>query len=207
MTNNSMSILKTLRKAAYNREWTTLQSATQEAFSQLETFMILEIIIKYVQAYLPTFEKYHPPEDDESARVLRELAVTVVSFGFAPERLPDFLTTEFDSPGSGQFANATLEMCRAMQKERTGEERLQYFTSAIANVFLAELSEIYYSRYPEDFKRVRENTLDPDTGEYTDPEAAQIPIKFWMHPLVEARDTTLWLRLADDLEEKLKELS
>lgn len=95
-------------------------------------------------------------------------------------------------------------MCRAMQKDREPLERQQYLVSAIANTFLAELSELFYSQHLDLYERVRNNTLDPATGEYSDPDAAQIPIQLWMDKRVEARDITLWLRLADDLEKKLE---
>lgn len=97
-------------------------------------------------------------------------------------------------------------MCRAMQRDREPEEILQFMVSAVANTFLAELSELFYSQHLDLYERVRNNTLDETTGEYSDPEAAQIPIQLWMDKRVEARDITLWLRLADDLEPKLAQL-
>jgi hypothetical protein len=94
-----------------------------------------------------------------------------------------------------------------MQRDRDPAERPGLFTSALANAILAELSELYYRRHPDDYARVRANVLDPQTGGYTDPEAAQIPIALWLDPEVAARDVTLWLRVADALEAKLKEVA
>lgn len=195
--------LRTFRKAAYSREWGVLQDQLQSLIGELELFQALEIVIQRLQRYLPTFEKYHPFESVKG-RTLIGMIVHVTAFGYAPDYLPDELPNQYDTPGSGQFVLAVLEMNRAMQRDAVPADRARQFTSAIANTFLAELSEIYYSAHPEDYARVRANKIDPATGEYTDPDAAKIPIALWLDPAVEARDVTLWLKLADDIEEKLK---
>lgn len=197
-------ILKTLtllRKYIYQREWGLMQSLTRDLLAQLPMFDALQVVLDALQAYLPIFERHHP-QGTVKGQMPRELMLTVLSFGFAPEQLPEYIAGEYDTPGSGQFANAVLEMCRAMQKDRDPAQRADLFASAIANVILAELSELYYTAHPDDYARVRANHIDPMTGNYTDPDAAKIPWKLWADPLVEARDVTLWLRIADALENK-----
>lgn len=198
--------LRVFRKAAYGREWGTLQETLSALLTELELFQALEIVVNRLQDYLPTFETYHPFESVKG-RSLIGMIVQVTAFGFAPDMLPDEMPNNFDTPGSGQFALAVLEMNRAMQRDRDPAERPGLFTSALANAILAELSELYYRRHPDDYARVRANVLDPQTGAYTDPEAAQIPIALWLDPEVAARDVTLWLRVADALEAKLKEVA
>lgn len=189
-----------LRAAAKDREWNSLQATLTRIFADMSTTAALEIVINQLRAYLPTFEGYHA-----DAPVVRGLLVTVMSYGFAPERLPEHLTTEFDTPGSGQFAQAVLEMCRAMQQDRDPSERPQLLTSAVANVFLAELSELWYRHRPDAYARVRDNHIDPDTGEYSDPEAVNvIPMQFWIDDEVAKRDQTLWLKLAYAIERKVR---
>jgi hypothetical protein len=198
--------LRTFRKAAYAREWGTLQDSLAALISEMELFQALEIVVNRLQDYLPTFETYHPFESVKG-RSLIGMIVQVTAFGFAPDMLPDEMPNNFDTPGSGQFALAVLEMNRAMQRDRAPAERPGLFTSAIANAILAELSELYYRRHPDDYARVRSNVLDPDTGAYTDPDAAQIPLALWRDPEVAARDVTLWLRVVDAVEAKLKEVA
>jgi len=196
-----LNTLASLRKYIYQREWGLMQTLTADLLAQLPTFDALQVVIETLQAYLPIFERHHP-QGTVKGQMPRELMLTVLSFGFAPEQLPDYIAGEYDTPGSGQFANAVLEMCRAMQKDRDPAQRPQLLASAIANATLAELSELYYTAHPEDYARVRANHIDPMTGDYTDPDAAKIPWKLWADPRVEARDVTLWLRVADALEAK-----
>lgn len=195
--------LRELRKFAYAREWGLLQVTTRDLLGELPAFSAVDAVITQMNRYLPIFERYHPP-DTLKGRMVRELLVTLVSYGFAPEQLPDYIIGEYDTPGSGQFANGVLELCRAMQKDRPPAQRAEQLASAVANTYLAELAELYYSRYPDHYARVRANRIDALTNEYTDPDAAKIPLLLWNDPLVAARDVTLWLRLADDLETRLK---
>jgi hypothetical protein len=195
--------LAILKEAARSREWTLLQNALTALLSELGTYPALELTLERLRKHLPTFERYHPDDAQPSGKVIRDLMVSVMSFGFAPENLPEYLVGEYPTPGSGQFVNAVLEMCRAMQKDREPDDRFGLLASAIANSLLAELSEFWYSRHPEEYQRVRANRIDPDTGEYTDPDAAKIPLLFWIDPQVAARDTGGWLRIAYLIEKKL----
>lgn len=203
MHEETVKTLSELRRYTYQREWGLMQTFVRTLLSQLPLFEALQIVFEALQRYLPIFEQHHPV-GTVKGQMPRELMLTVMSFGFAPDQLPEYMPGEYDTPGSGQFANAVLEMCRAMQKERDPESRAELLSSAIANVILAELSELYYSAHPDDYARVRANGIDPMTGDYTDPDAVKIPWKLWADPRVEARDITLWLRVADDLEAKLK---
>lgn len=199
-----MNDLEILREAARNREWSTLQPTLTHLFGELGVFPALDVTIQRLQVHLPTFERYHGG-DGEKGQILRGLMVSVMSFGFAPDNLPDFIVGEYDTPGSGQFAQAVLEMCRAMQKPRQPEERISLLTSAVANTILAELSEYWYGQHPDLYARVRANRTDPATGEYTDPDAVRvIPLQFWIDPQVAARDTQAWLEVADAIEQRLK---
>jgi hypothetical protein len=93
-----------------------------------------------------------------------------------------------------------------MQRDRPGDERFALLASALANHILAELAAYWYGQHPELHARVRANRIDPDTGDYTDPDAVRvIPLQFWIDPGVAARDTAAWLRLADALGHALNE--
>lgn len=197
------SDLAILREAAHAREWSTLQLTLTRLFTALGVFPALDVTLQRLQVHLPTFERYHGA-DGEKGQVLRGLMVAAMSFGFTPDTLPEFLVTEYDTPGSGQFAQAVLEMCRAMQKSRAADERPALLASAVANTILAELAEYWYSQRPELYARVRANRIDPNTGDYTDPDAVRIiPLHFWIDAEVAARDTAAWLAVADAVETRL----
>ncbi|MCU0499327.1 MAG: hypothetical protein MUF87_18410 [Anaerolineae bacterium] len=195
--------LQTLREAAHAREWTTLQNSLTRLLTVLGVFESLEVLVSWFQRHLPTFQHYHPDEAEPSGKVVRDLLLMIVSFGYAPDKLPDFLTNDYPTPGSGQFVHAILEACRAVQKDRQASERYGYLVSAFANAILAELTATWYSQHLDDFERVRNNHVDPLTGEYTDPDAARIPLKFWIDPEIATRDTAAWLALADQLEQQI----
>ncbi len=191
---------ETLRAAAHAREWTALQATLVDVLKLLGTYPALEVVVNRLYEYLPTFQRHHP--DDT---VLKQLLVAVVSFGFAPDQLPDHIVASYSTPGNGQYANAILEMCRAMQRERDPQERFVLLTSAVANSIIAEMAEYWYTRNPEAYARVRANRFDPATGEFTDPEAARIPLLMWMDEGVAALDTGAWSAIADAVEKKLSE--
>lgn len=195
--------LQLLREAAQAREWTTLQNSLTRLLTVLGVFESLEVLVAWLQRHFPTFQRYHPDEAEPSGKVVRDLLLMIVSFGYAPEKLPDFLTSDYPTPGSGQFVHAVLEACRALQKDRQAADRYRYLVSAFANAILAELAAIWYRQHLDDFERVRTNHIDPMTGEYTDPDAARIPLKFWIDPEVAAHDTAAWLALADQLEQQI----
>jgi hypothetical protein len=196
--------LTVIRTAARSREWNLLQPALAALLGELDKFTAVDFVIERLNRHLPTFQEYHPDDANPPGKMVRELMITVVSFGFAPENLPDFLVGDYPTPGSGQYVHAVLELCRAMQKDRTPDEVRELLASAVANSLLAELSEFWYSRNPEAYARVRANEADPRTGEYSDPEAARIPLLFWLDDQVAARDTGAWLNIAYKLEKRLK---
>lgn len=192
--------LDQLREAAAAREWNTILPTTAQLFTEMGTFPALEIVVNQLQSYLPVVEAAHA----EHSRILRELLVAVVAYGFAPDNLPEYIVSDYDTAGSGQFAQAVLEMCRAMQKDRAPEERFRLLASAVGNAILAELASYWYGLHPDLYARIRANRVDPETGEYSDPDAVRvIPLQFWIDEEVAARDSAAWGRIADAIEAKL----
>lgn len=191
--------LNQLRAAAAAREWNTILPVTAQLFTEMGTFPSLEIVVNQLQAHLPIVEAAH----GEQSRILRELLVAVVAYGFAPDNLPEYIVSDYDTAGSGQYAQAVLEMCRAMQKERPVEERYTLLASAVGNAILAELAAYWYGLHPDLYARVRANRIDPETGAYSDPDAVRvIPLQFWIDEEVAARDAAAWGRIADAIEAK-----
>jgi hypothetical protein len=196
---DSRADLAALRAAAAAREWSAAQMSLARLIQGLPFFAALAAIVEGFTAFLPTFQQDYPPSDPLSG-LPNQILLGVMNYGFAPERLPDEAMAEYDAPGAAQFILAVLELARAAQKEREPLERIELLVSAAANQIVATLSESYYRRFPEDHARVRANQYDPETGDYSDPDAARIPILLWLDPTVSELDTHLWSALADRLE-------
>lgn len=191
--------LSALRAAASEREWAVLQAELGGLLAMLPLFAALSAVIEGLTALLPVIEARE--EYDMQLRGLpRQLLAGVMSYGFAPDQLPDQIIADYHTPGAAQFMHAVLELCRAAQREREDTERPALLVSAAGNAVIAAMGESFYSRHPDLFARVRDNRLDPETGDYTDPDAAKIPILLWMDPEVAALDTAQWLALADRVE-------
>jgi hypothetical protein len=197
--------LATLRSAAREREWNVLMPALTSLVQELGFFGALEIVIQRLQRHLPTFSQFHPNDEEPSGKLVRDLMVSIVAYGFAPERLPEDLPSQYTTPGSGQFVFAVLEMSRGMQPSRPAEERFSLLSSAIANGILAELTAYWYNLNPDAHQRVLSNVIDPTTNEYTDPDAARIPLQFWIDDGVAQRDIGAWLQTAYWIEKRLKQ--
>ncbi|GIK30040.1 MAG: hypothetical protein IT298_11415 [Chloroflexi bacterium] len=191
--------LAALRAAAPEREWAVLQTTLGELLARLPLFAALSAVIDGLTALLPMVET-RDEYDTQLQGLPRQLLSGVMSYGFAPDQLPDQIITDYHTPGAAQFMHAVLELCRATQRERPDAERPALLVSAAGNAIIAAMSESFYSRHPDLFTRVRDNRLDPDTGDYTDPDAAKIPILLWMDAEVAALDTAQWLALADRVE-------
>lgn len=191
--------LDAFREAAKAREWTALQAMLAKLLNPLPSYAALTAIITGLTEALPVIESAYAP-DDPRRGVARQLLSGVMSYGFAPDNLPDGIVADYELPGGAQYMHAVLELCRATQRERPHDQRLAFLVSAAANTIIAQLGAVFYLKNAELYARVRDNHIDPDTGEYTDPDAAKIPIMLWMDEQVAALDTALWLDLADRIE-------
>ncbi len=191
--------LTALREAAEAREWSALQVILAKLLNSLPAFAALTAVVTGLTEALPLVEAVYPAGDQRRG-IPRQLLSGVMSYGFAPENLPDDIVADYDAPGSAQYMHAVLELCRASQRDREHDQRLALLVSAAANTIVAQMGAVFYRKHPELLVRVRDNHIDPDTGEYTDPEAAKIPLLLWTDNDVAALDTTLWMDLADRVE-------
>jgi hypothetical protein len=183
-----MNDLSQLRTAAHQREWNTLQDTLKRLLAQFEPLIALEIAAERVLHFLPRFEAYYP-----EAGWVRQLVLTVVSYASAPNDLPNHAINQFPSPGCGNFVSAALDLARAVQMGVSPFERYSFITNAIANATLAELMDLYFSQHPDEWEQL--NT-DPDKRQ-------ELYGRFWLDADVAARDTAVWLDVADRVEAKL----
>jgi hypothetical protein len=179
-----------IRAAAHQREWNTLQDTLKRLLAQFDSLIALEIAAERVVGFLPRFEAYYP-----EAGWVRELLLTVVSYASAPNELPDHAVTQFPSPGCGNFVGAVLDLARAVQTGVSPFERYSFITNAIANAVLAELMDMYYSQHPDEWEYLNSN---PDVS-----IRQELYGRFWLDADVAARDTAIWLDIADQITTKM----
>jgi hypothetical protein len=193
-----MNDLDSLRIAAQQREWNTLQDTLKRLLAQIEPLIALEIAATRIIHHLPRFETYYP-----EATWVRQLIMTVVSYASAPNELPAQAVAQFPKPGCGNFVSAVLDLARAVQTQHTVFERYSFITNAVANVILADLMDFYYTPRPDEWSRLTERAdeIDAETG-LTLRQVASI--QFWQDAEVAVRDTAAWLSVADVLEEKIR---
>ncbi|HLV36491.1 MAG TPA: hypothetical protein VKY59_15300 [Spirillospora sp.] len=188
--------LETLRAAARQREWNTLQDTLKRLLARLEPLIALEVAAVRAQNHLPRFEDYYP-----EAGWVRQLLLTVISFASAPDHLPDHAVTQFPAPGCGNYVSAVLNLARAVQTGTSPYERYSFITDAIAHIALAELMDAYYSDHRDEWEQIntQPDAVNPETGLTTRQE---LHMKFWMDAGVAQRDTAIWLEIADSVSAK-----
>ncbi|MBZ0293249.1 MAG: hypothetical protein K8L99_11850 [Anaerolineae bacterium] len=190
--------LISLRTAADQREWTTLQDTLKRLLTGLEPIPALEIPALQVNNFLPRFETYYP-----DAQWVRELFMTVAAYASAPTDLPVQAVNQFPQPGCGNFVGAVLDLARAVQPKHTVYERYSFMTNATANALLSDLMDLYYGSRPEEWLKLTEEA--DETDKVTGLPVRQVQyMRFWLNDDVAARDTTAWLALADLLEARLE---
>jgi hypothetical protein len=83
------------------------------------------------------------------------------------------------------------------------EARFGYLVSAVEHAIMAQLVEDWYGKRTIYWERVQNNQLDPQTGEYSDPDATKIPYQFWTDAKIAKRDIKLWVAVADKISERI----
>lgn len=186
--------LDALRTAAQGRDWTPLQDTLKRLLARLEPLPALEVPATQIQAFLPRFETYYP-----DAGWVRQLALTVISYGSAPKDLPEQAVNQFPSPGCGNFVRGVLDLGRAVQDQYSIFERYSHATNATANTVLADLMDFYYHDHLDEWAHVNEPDTVPDVRQ-------RLYARFWLNEAVAARDTATWLAIADLLDQRLRDL-
>lgn len=184
--------LKTMRIAAQQREWNTLQDTFKRLIANLEPLIALQIAAPRVQGFLPTFESYYP-----EAGWVKELLLTVIAYASAPSELPVHVLNQFPSPGCGNFLMSVFELAWTVQPGEEVFERYSHITNAVSNAILAELQHLYFRTHPNEYAALHEDNAWV---------RSKIQAKFWLDAEVAQRDTRRWLEITDDLEKMLEDV-
>jgi hypothetical protein len=194
MTDELRLTLGTLRQAAQNRNYATLQGALETLLGHLDYFYGLQLALQQAEPVLPTFESAHP-----EAAWARGLLVWLASYGVAPADLPHAAGLPHPSPGAANFISALIDLARSAERKTPLENRIRFLATAFTHLILADLAVYWYGENPDAW------ALQQAHGDETDQETG-LPIRqvlyhlFWLDEAVAARDTALWLALADALE-------
>jgi hypothetical protein len=192
-----------IRAAAHERNQEQLQFMLKRLLQNLDFFVALSVPLERLYNFLPTFERHYPDET-----WVRKLIVAMGAYGAAPDDsvAEMALQQSFGAPGMANYVKAVYDVTQAMQDKHTSEARISFMTSAVVNSVMAELAIAWYGKYPNAWEKVRQSEQNPDTGAYTDPKADTIVYTFWMSPETAARDTAIWLEIANNLEAKFKRM-
>lgn len=196
--------LNDLRTAVDDRDAEKTQYALKMLLGQLEYYAALAITLETVHRFLDVFESYEP-----EASWVRPLLIRMASYGLASDdqQAEDAVMARHDGPGIANYIKAVYDTTQAMQKTHTPEARLSFLASAIVNTVMAELVEAWYGEQIEAWERVRANVFNPETQQYSDPEAAQIAYAFWMDEATITLERAGWHEVADRIERALKRQS
>jgi hypothetical protein len=188
--------LAALRKAARERDPNQAQFLLKRIFLNVPFYRALAVAIERAYQHVDTFERYHP-----DAKWARQALVQITSLGTAPGELPPEAMRS--SLAWRRTSSRRSSTWRTQRGGRQIEARVGYLVSAVVNAIMAELVECWYGSVLMS-ERMRQNRIDPATGQYHDPEANQIAYRFWMDAEMARRDTEAWLAVADSVEEKLR---
>jgi hypothetical protein len=193
--------LNDLRRAADARDAEQTQYALKMLLGQIEYFAALALTLETVHSFLDLFESYEP---DESW--VRALIIQMAAYGVAPDtqQAEAAVLARHDGPGIANYMKAVYDTTQAMQTRHTPEARLSFLASALVNTIMAEVVEAWYGSRLDDWERVRANTFDAETQQYSDPEAAQIAYAFWTDAGTAALESTSWYEVAARLEKALE---
>ncbi len=189
--------LAALREAAQERDWGKLQTALTRLMMELDFYVALEMTISRIHEHLPVFERAHP-----GATWARELLVGLVSYGIAPPELPPEAGEPHPSPGAANTIMALFELARGAERKTPLDNRMRFLANALANIMLADLASFWYGQHPEAWEQQMQHgeEINPTTGFSV---RQQIYAQFWLDETTAERDTTNWLKLAEQLEHKL----
>lgn len=192
-----------LREAAEDRDHDQAQFILKRLLQQLDRLIALAVPIERIQAFLPTFEQSYPEEE-----WVRKTLLGIVTFGQAPDDnvIQMAFQQDFSQPGAGNFLKAIYDVIQAMQDKHEPQARVGFMVSAVVNANMAELVHYWYAEQPDAWQKVRNNTIDPDTGQPSDAEASQIALAFWTDDDVALLDEDGWMLVADSVEAKFRRM-
>ncbi len=190
--------LEALRKAAQERDPNQAQFLLKRIFLNMPFYRALAVAVERVYRHVETFERDHP-----DAIWARQALVQIASLGAAPGELPPEAMKDFNSPGAANFVKALFDLAHATRQGSQIEARIGYLVSAVVNAIMAELVASWYGPRLDEWERVRQNRIDPATGQYSHPEANQIAYRFWTDADVARRDTAAWQQVVDRIAQHM----
>lgn len=195
------SDLHDLRRAATARDHEQSQFLLKRLLLSMDYYAALAIVAGRLWAWLEIFESYYPDE-----AWVRRLLLSIVNYGSPPDDsiAEAALSQPFSEPGAGNYIKAVYDLTQAMQPKHGGEVRAGFMTSALVNAITAEVAEAWYGEHEDAWQQVRANQIDPISGAWSDPEAQQIALAFWLDEQTVALETACWREVADAIEAALR---
>jgi hypothetical protein len=154
----------------------------------------LRLAVHYGQLYLPTLAKYHakvdfPTKLFESLSAIAETKEVEEDWRSALPQWP----SRYRIPGGPGYTNALETLWRMPNTINDPLKTAELATEAISRILMSMLEEFWNSRHLELWLK----WID---GKATTEEEVKVFDDFWTDPDVAKRDTSQWLRLADEIE-------
>jgi len=188
--------LLALRSAADKGDLNGCCDATESLLQRLPAPQALELVRQHVERRLPAVER-HQPGETWQRDFLEHLRLTD-PIGEATPMWP-WESDEFSGPGANNFIRGVDALLRARRLTADEPRRIATLVEAISTVIVAEQSEAWGSRHPDQWAYWYESA---GTGE-ADPKRYDILLARTQDPESVRIMREAWLDVADRLAEAL----
>ena len=192
------SKLNNLREAAANSSWNECARITAELLEHLSGRSCILLAAKYVQEYLPIFEKYHPNTKwprERLSEILKELQGDRVG-SLTYFILPD-LDSEFSTPGSNGFVKELEVLWELVFSSDQEHDCPDKATSVISGIIMARLTNNWGQRYSNEWLHWYSSAIQGEGG------TVLAQAQFMNDPIVVELATTEWYGVASRIQDLL----
>jgi hypothetical protein len=185
--------VQALRLAAERGNWNSCRDAVEALLVRFPPRDAVRLTRDFVARRLPVFERQQP-----GVNWPRELLEVVGDKSSTSRRWPE--EDEFPGPGGNSFTKAVESLWSASLRIEDARECIAELMSALSRAILAESTEYWGSRHPEEwalwYRLAMEGNADPRTG--------RILMAMARDPDVKRLERAAWMEAADQLEAALR---
>jgi hypothetical protein len=187
--------LEALRRSAELDDWNGCVDMTERLLRRLPADRAVMLVREMIARRLPLFERHQP-----ATRWPREFVESI----HGARSLTDGRTwpeeeTDFPGPGANGFTSAVEHLWLASHLGGDAQRRTEELGSAVASVILAEETESWGARHPEEWAHWYELASSGST----DPSLTATQIAINKDPETVRLGRAAWLEVAARLEEAL----
>ena len=187
--------LRVLRLAAERGDWNGCRAASEKLLLRLTCRRALGLARDYVMRRLFAFERHQP-----DVHWPREFIESIDGDPSHTKQEWPESEDDFAGPGANSFTSAVEALWKASRLIMDEQRCVSELVNALAGAIMAERSEFWGSRNPEEWMRWYSQPPDSD-----DMSGFKILMAAAKDPDVMRLERAGWLEVADQLEEALRE--